>query len=163
MTRVTTHRLRQAVRALVVDEGDHVLLVHFNWDGLDLADGFWACPGGGIDQGESPEDALRRELAEELGLDDPDIRGPVWRLTRLFPMDDWDGQTDVTYLVRVRRFEPLPRVDLQAENVHGVRWFSPAEIDSGVATFSPRDLRDQLAVVLATGVPPQPREIPALD
>ena len=37
----------------------------------------------------------RRELSEELGLDFADVRGPVWRLTRLFPMEHWDGQTDV--------------------------------------------------------------------
>ena len=160
---MTELRLRQAVRALLLDEDDHVLLVHFHWDGLDLADGFWACPGGGVDHGEPPEVALRRELAEELGLESPDIKGPVWRLTRLFPMPQWDGQTDVTYLVRSPRFEPKPRVDLLAENVHGMRWFSPAEVAAGVVTFSPRDLSEQLTRVLTEGVPTRPREIPALD
>lgn len=151
------------MRALLLDEDDHVLLVHFRWEGLDLADGFWACPGGGVDHGELPEVALRRELAEELGLESPDIKGPVWRLTRLFPMSQWDGQTDVTYLVRSPRFEPHPRVDLTAENVHGMRWFSPAEVAAGVVTFSPRDLSEQLTRVLVEGVPTRPREIPALD
>jgi 8-oxo-dGTP diphosphatase len=159
---VTEPRLRQAVRALLLDEDDHVLLVHFHWEGLDLPDGFWACPGGGIEPEESPEVAVRRELAEELGLDSADIKGPVWRLTRLFPMAQWDGQTDVTYLVRTPRFQPRPRVDLAAENVHGLRWFSPAELAAGLVTFSPRDLSEQLTRILAEGVPDQPREIPAL-
>lgn len=45
--KVTSVRLRQAVRALVLDEDDNALLVHFHWPGLKFEDGFWACPGGG--------------------------------------------------------------------------------------------------------------------
>ena len=30
--------------------------------------GRWFLPGGGVDHGESPEDSLRREIAEESGL-----------------------------------------------------------------------------------------------
>jgi 8-oxo-dGTP pyrophosphatase MutT (NUDIX family) len=158
---VTTSRLRQTVRALLLDEDDHVLLVHFDGPGL-VTGGFWACPGGGIDPGEPPESALRRELGEELGLDDFEVRGPVWRLTRMFSMTGWDGQTDTTYLVRTPRFEPRPRVDLAAEGVHGVRWFSPTDVETGVVTFSPRDLAAQLGVVRREGVPATVREIAAL-
>lgn len=78
-------------------------------------------------------------------------------------MSYWDGQTDVTYLVRTPRFEPRPRVDLRAENVHAIRWFSPSEIAARVVTFSPRDLSEQLTRVLEEGVPNLPREIPAID
>ena len=53
-------------------------------------------------------------------------------------------------------------VDLRAENVHGLGWFSPAEVSAGAVTFSPRDLGEQLSRTLAEGVPPVPREIPAL-
>lgn len=155
-------RLRQAVRALLLDEDDHVLLVHFDEEGRYVPGGFWACPGGGIDPGETPEAALRRELAEQLGLDTADVQGPVWRLTRLFPMEHWDGQTDVTHLVRAAHFDPRPRVDLVAEGVHDIRWFSPWELAAAEVTFSPRDLHAQLAIVLAEGVPATVRDIVAL-
>ena len=159
---MTVARIRQAARALVLDEDDNVLLVHFHWPGPQLAEGFWACPGGGIDPGETPLQALRRELGEELGLHEVDIQGGLWHLTRLFPMQDWDGQSETWYLVRTRHFTPAPTIDLEAEHVHGVRWFSREEIAAGDVVFSPRDLNVQLERVLSDGVPECPYEIPAL-
>ena len=57
-------RLRESVRALILDPDDCVLLVRFDWDGLDVEGGFWAIPGGGVEAGETRLAALRRELAK---------------------------------------------------------------------------------------------------
>ena len=53
------------MRALVLDTDNRVALVCFDSPPFP-----WAPPGGGMGTGESDEVALRRELAEELGLDD---------------------------------------------------------------------------------------------
>lgn len=122
---MTEPRLRDAVRALVVDPGRRVLLVRFEfprWTG-------WATPGGGISPGESDEDALRRELAEETGLDEFDLGPLVWRRTHLFELGEWDGQVERYYLVRVPEFVPTPRLtweELNDEYVTAVRWWRPA-------------------------------------
>jgi ADP-ribose pyrophosphatase YjhB (NUDIX family) len=50
----------------ICEEGDRVLLVRAARY-LSVA-GLWFLPGGGIDHGEAPEDALVREFGEESGL-----------------------------------------------------------------------------------------------
>lgn len=52
---------RVAVKALIRNTDGNILLVKEKSDKWDL-------PGGGIDHGESPDDAIRRELQEELGV-----------------------------------------------------------------------------------------------
>lgn len=55
------------VACALVDEDGRVLIAK-RPEGRDLA-GLWEFPGGKVDPGERPEDALVRELAEELGID----------------------------------------------------------------------------------------------
>lgn len=98
-------RLRQSVRALILDPQDHVLLVRFHWEGLEITDGFWANPGGGIEPGETRLDAMQRELCEETGLIVDSLGTEVWTKTALFPMTRWDGQVDHIHLHRGKRFD----------------------------------------------------------
>ena len=59
----------------VLDRRDRVLLHRFVVPGDP---GVWITPGGALEGGESLEDALRRELAEELQLADVDLGPWVW-------------------------------------------------------------------------------------
>jgi ADP-ribose pyrophosphatase YjhB (NUDIX family) len=51
--------------SLCVD-GDRILLARLSAIEVDV--GAWTMPGGGVDFGEHPDDACRRELEEETGL-----------------------------------------------------------------------------------------------
>src|SRR5215471_15734750 len=55
------------VAAGIVIEGGRVLLTQRK-KGAHLA-GMWEFPGGKVEPGEDPKEALRRELVEELGID----------------------------------------------------------------------------------------------
>ena len=56
----------QRVTAAIIEEGGRVFVAK-RGPGRHLA-GKWEFPGGKIEPGETPEQALKRELAEELGI-----------------------------------------------------------------------------------------------
>jgi len=70
----------------------------------------WQFPQGGIDEGESPKEALFRELKEEIGTDEVEIIAemPEW-LSYDFPktiakkMYPYDGQNQKYFLVKLKK------------------------------------------------------------
>ena len=59
-------RTIEVVAAVIVDGEDRILATQRGYG--DMKDG-WEFPGGKMEAGETPEQALRREIAEELAVD----------------------------------------------------------------------------------------------
>jgi ADP-ribose pyrophosphatase YjhB (NUDIX family) len=63
-----TRVLRIAAYAVCVDEAARILLCRLAPGATRERDGWWTLPGGAIEHGEHPRDAVLRELTEETGL-----------------------------------------------------------------------------------------------
>jgi putative (di)nucleoside polyphosphate hydrolase len=89
-------------------------------------DGAWQFPQGGIDDGESPKEALFRELKEEIGTKKVEIIAeyPEW-LSYDFPqkivkrMYPYDGQMQKYFLVRLKK---SARIDLKTKHPEFVKY-----------------------------------------
>jgi ADP-ribose pyrophosphatase YjhB (NUDIX family) len=153
-------RIRSAARALVVDDHGRVLLVRFEFPGAHTV---WATVGGGLEPGETHEDAIRRELAEEAGLDDVELGPEIWTRTHVFePGIKWDGQSERYFLVRTPAFEPAPRhtwEQLNAEGVTAIRWWTADELEASEELFAPSRLSELVRDVLRDGPPEEPVDV----
>jgi 8-oxo-dGTP diphosphatase len=161
-----TARLRRAVRAVILADDDAVLLCRFSFPHPAVptgATGVWAAPGGGIEPGELPLAALRRELHEETGLVIDAAPPHVWHQEVAVPIhaDGYDRVVNDYFLVRTTRFDPrgaLSDDDLAAEHISGTRWWRHGEIaeHGGPDLFSPRDIATPLAALIAGDIPGSP-------
>lgn len=153
--------LRPAARAVVLDADNRVVLVRFVFLGGPL----WALPGGGIEPGESPEQAIARELVEEVGLREP--VGPLlWTRDHWFlAMEGWAGQTEQIYLVDLGRRggEIVPEMSaaqLADEHVTELRWWMLDDIEAARdVVFAPRRLGALLRDLVIRGPPAAPIDV----
>ena len=116
-----------AVGVLVVD-GDRVLLVQ---RGRPPQVGRWTVPGGGVEVGETLEEAALRELAEETGLGC--TLGPVVEVLDRVVRDE-AGRVEYHYVI-LDFVGTAPTGTLQAaSDCADARWVPIAELDAWETT-----------------------------
>jgi 8-oxo-dGTP pyrophosphatase MutT (NUDIX family) len=149
---VTTPALREAARAILLDPDDRVMLLRYDENG-----GFWATPGGSLEPGETPRQAVIRELREELGVGHVDLGPHLATRTKDHQVAGRDvRQAEQYYLARVRPENVDPQSAANPDNIQEWRWWSLAELTATSQTVYPAELTELLRGILASGPPPAP-------
>ena len=118
---------RPCVLAVIINE-DNKILVGERSD----RPGVWQMPQGGVDAGESAEEALMRELTEEIGSNDVNILGKLDQsISYEFPEDlasdiikKYKGQSQDWFLLRLNKTAKLDLSKTLGEFVD-LDWKSP--------------------------------------
>ena len=115
---VTEAFYRVSVKGIVIDDGGRVLLARED-------SGKWELLGGGLDHGESPQEGLRREIAEETGLTVTSIsKEPKYFTTCKHLNRDW-YIANVIYQIELKDLNFTPSGECQE-----LRFFTPQEMST---------------------------------
>ncbi|MFC6084923.1 NUDIX hydrolase [Sphaerisporangium aureirubrum] len=142
---------RPAARVVCVDGRGRVLLMHWR----DTVSGvtFWEPPGGGLDPGETPLDAARRELTEETSLPGDAVLDTWVPVPRDY---HWLGvhysKVEPFYLALFPTTTPEVAPSLltteESETYLGSAWHSPADFATLPDQVDPPELPEIIAKLL---------------
>ena len=151
---------RMTVKLLLLDEEDRVLLIR----STDPSSGAqcWYPVGGGVETGESLQQAARREAHEETGLRTLPVGSPVWTRDHTY---EYDGRTIEVHedwlLHKVNHFHPKPASlsEYEAKTIAGFRWWGADALSQTADTVFPPSLGGLLSALLRDGLPRAPINI----
>jgi len=136
--------VRSAAKVILVAADDGSVLLFRGGDPARPAVGtWWFPPGGGVEPGETVEDAARREVLEETGFEVGELGPVVARRQAEFEFNRRHVSSDESYfVVRVDRREISTDgwTELERETMEEHRWWSLAELRATSELFYPENL-----------------------
>ncbi len=145
---------RRAARVLLVDRDDRVLMFRGS-DPATPGTSWWFTVGGGLDDGETSQQAAARELREETGLDLPaaELGEPVWHDVTEFSFNGyWYRQQQQFFLVRVQTWDVSVdgHDEIERDSIHAYHWWSADELVATTEEYYPPRLPHLLREILGS-------------
>lgn len=104
--------------ALIINDKNETLLLKRGTKSRNQA-GYWSKPGGTVEFGEKIEDAVKREVKEEFGIDIELIR--FLGFTNHIIKEERQHWLSISYLARIIKGEPK---NMEPEKHDEIGWFS---------------------------------------
>ena len=143
-------KYRLSAGMMVLNGQNHVLLCRR----IDVPDGAWQMPQGGVDEGEDPRKAALRELKEEIGTDDVEILSETrdWLQYDLPPElqktargGKYAGQRQKWFLMRFRGRDDDINLESRHPEFNRWIWVPPDHVPDLAVSFK-RDVYQKVLV-----------------
>lgn len=131
---------RVNVRGIIVKDGKLFAVRHYDSDGK--ARDAWCTPGGGLDEGETLHEGIRREMVEETGIE-PVVGKLLWiyQFKRSRPVAG-KGSECLEFFFHIKNADDYSDVDL-SKSTHGMEEIvETAFVDPRTVNFKPAHMQE---------------------
>ena len=153
---------RKTARALLFDADGRLLLVKMHDPSVAAENGavealaYWVTIGGEIDEGESLEEAVRREIAEETGFTNVRLGPAVWYAEHVLVVRGTKRLFQETFVLAYTdetKWSTKGWTKDESDVIEHLQWWETDALMASGEKFFPTSLKDNLEPLLRNNVP----------